>query len=598
MGKRETRDAANLIPLSPCLLRRRVVALPRRFRPVVSTLISVTILFDLTEDTTAANRSSSSLATEEEGEEPRLTQINNNCMIDYIIRKFQAWLPKELYVVKKDPVFHQIFKLHENGLGYSARVIHSFLCRELVTFLQHELWFVFARRPLRFSLQEFHAVTGFECDTHISLEEFEEWKYDGGFWSKVLRRKDGTITLFSLWTKDKEAVKKWRNADRIRLVYLAIILCVVLARDEKANIPLKYIAVVMDLDRVRSCLSTTSLEWNKGYRNRWPSHLSRCGQSLNNHDGSETTFDVNYSEADDMGRGIGTQGVEGLSQTSYVPGFDPSQDKKEEDWWTPMTSVRGSVDNPVKKEKTEMNTAPPPSQWEKWCKGKGHGLQLSDSPLPEDASPQASLYYISEESWKGFTEWALKPIPLTIGPTCFNLSVATRVVSAGKWLGNERDCSGKKLEIDSQMSSVNSSSTTRDRLTKQRGIPTRCNCGEAVNRFTSKTIQNPGRLFHCCPLGSQKDKTHLFKWTDKSVVEEIEDFQDLFDVLLVDNSEFQKSVRAGEAMMTRHESRIQEMEDAMCHYEEKTSECIRELRGIKALFVCCLVMVFLYHIYA
>lgn len=146
---------------------------------------------------------------------------------------------------------------------------------------------------------------------------------------------------------------------------------------------------------------------------------------------------MNYSEADDLGRGIGTQGVEGLSQTSYVPGFDPSQDKKEEDWWTPMTSVRGSVDNPVKKEKTEMNTAPPPSQWEKWCKRKGHGLQLSDSPLPEDASPQTSLYYISEESWKGFTEWALKPIPLTIGPTCFNLSVATRVVSAGKWLGNE-----------------------------------------------------------------------------------------------------------------------------------------------------------------
>ena len=186
-----------------------------------------------------------------EDEEPRVTQINNNCRIDYIIRKFQAWLPKELDVVKKDPVFHQIFKLHENGLGYSARVIHSFLCRELVTFLQHELWFVFARRPLRFSLQEFHAVTGFECDTHISLEEFEEWKYDGGFWSKVLRRKDGTITLFNLWTKDKEAVKKWRNADHICLIYLAIILCVVLARDEKANIPLKYIAVVMDLDKVR-----------------------------------------------------------------------------------------------------------------------------------------------------------------------------------------------------------------------------------------------------------------------------------------------------------------------------------------------------------
>ncbi|XP_013723154.1 uncharacterized protein LOC106426966 [Brassica napus] len=174
-----------------------------------------------------------------EGEELQVTQINNNCRIDYIIRKFEAWLPKELDVVKKDPFFSQIFMLHENGLGYSARVIHSFLCRELVTYKLHELWFVFARRPLRFSLQEFHAVTMFECNTCISVKEFEEWKYDGGFWSNVLSRKDRNITLFNLWTKYKEAVKKWRNAD---------------LRDEKSNIPLKYITVVMDLEKVRKYL--------------------------------------------------------------------------------------------------------------------------------------------------------------------------------------------------------------------------------------------------------------------------------------------------------------------------------------------------------
>ncbi|KAL0657184.1 hypothetical protein Bca4012_077768 [Brassica carinata] len=95
-----------------------------------------------------------------------------------------------------------------------------------------------------------------------------------------------------------------------------------------------------------------------------------------------------------------------------------------------------------------------------------------------------------------------------------------------------------------------------------------------------------------------KDKTHLFKWTNKSVVEEIEDFQDRFDVLHVDNIEFQKSVRAGEAMMKDQESRIEEMEDAIAHCEEKITECIRELRIIKALFVCCLVMVFMYLAYA
>ncbi|WZZ14217.1 hypothetical protein YC2023_107306 [Brassica napus] len=97
-----------------------------------------------------------------------------------------------------------------------------------------------------------------------------------------------------------------------------------------------------------------------------------------------------------MGRGIDKQGVEGLSQASYVPDFDPSQTKKEDDWWTPMTS--------------KENTVPPPSQWKKRGKEKGQGLQLSDSPLPQDAYPESSLYNISEESWKGFTEWEMNAV--------------------------------------------------------------------------------------------------------------------------------------------------------------------------------------------
>ncbi|CAG7870039.1 unnamed protein product, partial [Brassica rapa] len=48
------------------------------------------------------------------------------------MRKFETWLPKVLDVVKKD-------LLQENSLEYSARVIHSFLCRELVTYKLHEL---------------------------------------------------------------------------------------------------------------------------------------------------------------------------------------------------------------------------------------------------------------------------------------------------------------------------------------------------------------------------------------------------------------------------------------------------------------------------
>ncbi|CAH8390267.1 unnamed protein product [Eruca vesicaria subsp. sativa] len=140
--------------------------------------------------------------------------------------------------------------------------------------------------------------------------------------------------------------------------------------------------------------------------------------------------DGNFSEADDIFREMGTQGVERLSQPSYVQRFDPSQTSKEDDWWTPMTSVRGS-----KAKRSKGSTAPPPSQWKKW-KGKGSTPQLLDNPLP-DSSPQSSLCYLSEESWTGFMEWCMNPIAVKIGPSFFNLAVATRIICSPEWLGNE-----------------------------------------------------------------------------------------------------------------------------------------------------------------
>ncbi|XP_056862380.1 uncharacterized protein LOC108828084 [Raphanus sativus] len=534
-----------------------------------------------------------------EGEEPQVSQINNNCRIDYIIKKFTAWMPKELDVVKKDPVFAQIFKLHENGLGYSARVVHSFLCRELVTY----------------SFTSFGlSLRGDHFDSHFKST------------TQVLRRKDETVTLFDLWNKDKDSVKKWKNADRIRLIYLAFILCVVLARDEKQNIPLKYIKVVMDLEKIWAmeavpkigklcgkkldkafadgprCINWMGagkvsyqeinrleeiftaeddmypfISWtgnmdiiqsvdfrrddvederikglmelisakNDFTQHVWdfeeaveesldqPDEANVNGEEGVNDEAAETdesdeTFqtprgstslgdtskqgkkrlpdrgmekgsirfsmlfeqsisameqrmekkmdekleqlehrlkaptkeprvevedgetpspskttttqqpslrrstrgspvDLNFTQEEASFRGISTQGVEGLSQASHVTDFDPSQTAKADDWWTPMTSVRGSSKAKARKDNTVQ-----PSQWKKWSR-----LELTDEDLPQDGSPQSSLYYFSEESWQGFHEWSMKPVPLQIGPLCFNMTVAQRIVCAGKWLGNE-----------------------------------------------------------------------------------------------------------------------------------------------------------------
>ncbi|CAN7000372.1 unnamed protein product [Brassica rapa subsp. trilocularis] len=42
-----------------------------------------------------------------------------------------------------------------------------------------------------------------------------------------------------------------------------------------------------------------------------------------------------------------------------------------------------------------------------------------------------------------------------------------------------------------------------------RGLPKRCRCGEAVVRNTSRTIKNPGRLFHACPFGREGLKGYV-----------------------------------------------------------------------------------------
>ncbi|KAG2328827.1 hypothetical protein Bca52824_000007 [Brassica carinata] len=146
--------------------------------------------------------------------------------------------------------------------------------------------------------------------------------------------------------------------------------------------------------------------------------------------------DVNFSQADDMNEAIGTQCLEGLSQASFVPGFDPSQtnnDKVASDWWTPMTTVRKLS----KARSPKATPAPTSERWDRWTRGPSKKLQLSDSPMEGDGSPQASLYYPTEEAWQRFTEWSTNPTALRIGPSVFNLTLAQRIVCAGKWLGNE-----------------------------------------------------------------------------------------------------------------------------------------------------------------
>ncbi|KAF2605028.1 hypothetical protein F2Q70_00025921 [Brassica cretica] len=113
----------------------------------------------------------------------------------------------------------------------------------------HKKWFVIARTPLRFSLQEYHAVTGLKISRETS-SDVVTWKNDGFFLSNLLHT-GGKITLQSIRKVHLQEVHTWTRLDRMRLIYLYVIVGVVMGRDEKVGIPHMYIKLVMDFDKLR-----------------------------------------------------------------------------------------------------------------------------------------------------------------------------------------------------------------------------------------------------------------------------------------------------------------------------------------------------------
>lgn len=185
-----------------------------------------------------------------EGTETQVEKVNNSCRTS-ILEALKDSIEAEYNDVLGDPVFGQVVAVAEHGLRFSGRVFHSFVCKQLLTSKRHELWFRFARRPLRFSMQEFHAITGLKYKEEPELETDESWTNDKGFWGTLLKRKKN-ICLQQIRNVHLKTCNKWSHVDRLRLVYVCVIAGMVLAKDEKVWIPHKYIRLVMDFEKMRN----------------------------------------------------------------------------------------------------------------------------------------------------------------------------------------------------------------------------------------------------------------------------------------------------------------------------------------------------------
>ncbi|CAG7884558.1 unnamed protein product, partial [Brassica rapa] len=102
------------------------------------------------------------------GSEPEKTiSINQHSIVAYI-------------KTNKRDVLGPVIKLGERSLKLSAKIVHAVLTKSIKTVKRHEAWIHFGAQPMRFSIREFHMVTGLKCsgEAREPREETEKFKWD------------------------------------------------------------------------------------------------------------------------------------------------------------------------------------------------------------------------------------------------------------------------------------------------------------------------------------------------------------------------------------------------------------------------------------
>ena len=125
------------------------------------------------------------------------------------------------------------------------KLIGSLLCRQLIAIRKFELWFTFGRHPLRFSLDEFHDVTGLNCGSFDVGDSDADEAPGSTMWNKLFDTTLGGITVSQVLEMLRNPfLAGWK---RVPLALIALVDGVVCCNDK-----------ILKLTRGMSRCSTTS----------------------------------------------------------------------------------------------------------------------------------------------------------------------------------------------------------------------------------------------------------------------------------------------------------------------------------------------------
>ncbi|CAN7111263.1 unnamed protein product [Brassica rapa subsp. narinosa] len=120
--------------------------------------------------------------------------------------------------------FGALFHLPVARCSNSAKLVHSLLSRQLVTMRLYELWFLFADKPLRFSLREFGDITGLKCEPEREKVGNGSESIDatpGRMWKELFESEDEDVTVPDVFRMlEQPSLPEWK---RLPLALVALV---------------------------------------------------------------------------------------------------------------------------------------------------------------------------------------------------------------------------------------------------------------------------------------------------------------------------------------------------------------------------------------
>ncbi|XP_022572806.2 uncharacterized protein LOC125574990 isoform X3 [Brassica napus] len=174
------------------------------------------------------------------GSQPKeKSAINQYSGSDYISIVKSILKPDEMIRVRGS-FLGPVMKLSERGLKLSAKIVYAILTRSIVSVKENEGWFHFGAQPMRFSIREFHMMTGLKCSGALEGPRRETERFN---WELLKGRSHKLSDVVDQLRNTREDASE----ERICLAMLILVESILLRKSKGGSFPLEYAKNAQDM---------------------------------------------------------------------------------------------------------------------------------------------------------------------------------------------------------------------------------------------------------------------------------------------------------------------------------------------------------------